>query len=279
MRLAMCNEFCQGWSITDTFKLAKEAGYEGVELAPFTLGASVDEISEEIKAEIRQASSDTGVAVVGLHWLLAKTEGMHITHPDDERRNKAADYLLKLADLCAEVGGDKMIFGSPLQRNVAEGEKFEDAWQRAIDVFNKVLPRCAEKNIILCIEPLARTETNFLINKDQAVEFIETIDHPNLQLILDCKAMSDEEKPIPQIIREAKPYLAHFHLNDDSKSYPGTGTLDFPAIMGALDEIGYSGWASLEVFDFTPPPEQIAKEGYRHITASMKNKSTATTSN
>jgi sugar phosphate isomerase/epimerase len=275
MRLAMCNEFCQGWSIGDTFRLAAETGYQGVEIAPFTLAASVDEVTEATRKEIRDAARQTGVDVVGLHWLLAKTEGLHITHPEKGPRDAAAEYLIKLIDLCADLGGNRMVFGSPMQRNVMDGQTFDDCWKRAIDVFQKVLPRCAQHDVVLCIEPLARTETNFITSKDQGVQFVEDVDHPNLKLILDCKAMSDEDKPIAQLVKEAAEVLEHFHLNDDSKSYPGTGTLDFTSIMAALTEIDYQGWASLEVFDFSPPPQQIAAEGFAHVQAALSGSSTA----
>lgn len=276
MRLAMCNEFCEGWSIIDTFKLAAEVGYEGVEIAPFTLAKSVDEVTEATCEEILSASKETGVEVAGLHWLLAKTEGLHITHTDAGPRDAAAAYLLKLVELCAKLGGTRMVFGSPKQRNVMEGDTYETCTQRAIDVFKTVLPRCAEHGIVMCIEPLARTETNFIVNKDQGVDFIEAVDHPNLKLILDCKAMSDEDKAIPQIISEAGDLIEHFHLNDDNLSYPGTGSLNFPAIMGALKQTGYQGWTSLEVFDFTPPPRQIASEAFAHVKEAIASSSAAT---
>jgi len=66
--------------------------------------------------------------------------------------------------------------------------------------------------------------------------------------------------PIPEIIRRYAPYIAHFHANDDNGKYPGSGKANYEGISSALKEIGYRGYLSVEVFDFQPDPETIARE-------------------
>ena len=269
MKLAICNEFCEGWSLDDTCRLAAEVGCTGIEIAPFTLNKDATKITESQKQEVRDAAKKHGLEVVGLHWLLAMTEGLYINHPDDQMRQRTKDYFLALINLCEELGGDKMIFGSPYQRNVIEGETFEATYERTLDFFNSVVPAAGDAGVTICMEPLARTETNFIINKDEGIKLIDDINHPAFRLLLDCKAMSDEERPAEDLIREANEYIAHFHVNDDNLSYPGSGSLDFVATMKALLDINYQGWVSLEVFDFSPGAETIAREGIGHIKESI----------
>ena len=96
MKFATCNEYFEGWKIEDVFDYAAEIGYDGVEIAPFTLASSVDEIGSQRRGEIRAAAAAAGVEIVGLHWLLASPEGLYIDHPDDAIRSRTRDYLKEL---------------------------------------------------------------------------------------------------------------------------------------------------------------------------------------
>ena len=98
-----------------------------------------------------------------------------------------------------------------------------------------------------------------------AVRLIEKIGHPNCRLILDCKAMSSESMPIPELIRRHASLLAHFHANDPNKQGPGFGELDFVPIFAALGEIDYRGWVSVEVFDYSPGVERLARESIENM--------------
>ncbi len=103
------------------FAVAAECGYTGIEFAPFTLGSDIRRISPSQRADIRRLAEDAGLEVVGLHWLLAKTEGLHLTSPDPATRRRTAEYLGELARLCRDLGGWVLVLGSPQQRNLLPG--------------------------------------------------------------------------------------------------------------------------------------------------------------
>ncbi len=258
MKFAICNEIFQGWKIEDTFAYAAQAGYDGVEIAPFTLANSVNDISAAERRRIREAAARAGVEIVGLHWLLVKPEGLHLTAPDGALRERTARYFCDLVDGCADFGGRVMVVGSPKQRHVLPGVAPAQAWEWATAAFREPVKRAEERGVTLCFEPLAPAETNFINTAAEAIRFVQQFDSPRFKIILDVKAMCAEAKPIPQIIRESWPHFAHFHANDKNLKGPGFGDVDFAPIAAALAEVGYAGYVSVEVFQFEEGPETIA---------------------
>jgi sugar phosphate isomerase/epimerase len=214
---------------------------------------------------MRQQAEDAGLTVVGLHWLLAKTTGLMITSPDEEVRRRTADYLGELARCCRDLGGDLMVFGSPQQRRIPQGHTREQAADFALDTFRRALSAIADYGVRVCLEPLAPTEADFLTTCAETVELLDRLDSPNFVLHQDVKAMSSESGPIPSLIRKYAGRIGHFHANDANRRGPGFGETDFRPILRALKETGYPGWVSVEVFDYTPDPDTIARESIRYL--------------
>ena len=265
MKFAICNETFQDWPFDKAFAFAAECGYTGLEFAPFTISNYVTDIPAEKRAEVRRQAEAAGLEIIGLHWLLAKTEGLHLTSPEAEVRRKTTEYLGELARFCADLGGKVMVFGSPQQRDLLPGVSHDEAMQHAADVLTAVVPVLDETGVTLALEPLAPFETNFMQKATDAVRLAETVGSPQVRLHLDCKAMSSESIPIPELIRQNRSLLAHFHANDPNMQGPGFGELDFLPILEALGEIDYRGWVSVEVFDYEPGIERLARESIEHL--------------
>lgn len=269
MKYAICNETFLDWPFDRAFAAAAEYGYTGIEIAPFTIASDAKEISDEQRRTVRQQAKSAGLEVVGLHWLLAKTAGYHLTTADASVRRSTAAYLEELARLCRDLEGRVLVFGSPQQRNVPEGVTQQQAADHAVEVIEAALPTIEECDVVLALEPLGPAEGNFLNTADAAVELIERIGSPHCRLHLDVKAMSTESLPIPEIIARHADHLEHFHTNDPNKLGPGFGDVDFVPILSALDQIGYSGWLSVEVFDYSPGPEALAQKSIEYLRACM----------
>ncbi len=265
MKFAICNETFVDWPLEKGFAFARECGYTGIEIAPFTIHPDARQISSARRAEVRRQAEEAGLSVIGLHWLLAKTEGFYVTSPEAAVRRSTSDYVAELARLCRELGGSLMVFGSPMQRNLLPGVSYEQGMQYAAEVFQAAMPVLEELEVTLAIEPLAPAEGNFLLTAADGVRLVEMIGSPRCRLHLDCKAMSSESTPIAEIIRRCAPWLVHFHANDPNRQGPGMGELDFLPILTALGEIDYRGWVSVEVFDYTPGPERLARESIDYL--------------
>lgn len=265
MRFAICNELFVGWELSRVLHFCAELGYHAVELAPFTLADSVEAISTDERQAIRRLAQEHGMQIAGLHWLLVKPQGLHLTTPDREVRQRTAQYLIALAHFCADVGGKVLVLGSPKQRSVPTGSTFEEAWERALETLRPAVKAAEERGVTWCIEPLAPAETDFLNRAEDAIRFVKALDSPSARIILDVKAMSSEGKPVPQIIHDSAGWFEHFHANDPNLQGPGMGTVDFMPILRALKEVGYEGYVSVEVFDYSAGAERIAQESLRNL--------------
>lgn len=265
MRYAICNETFEGWDHPRVCRLVADLGFGGLEIAPFTLAPSITDVSSDRRRELRLQAEERGLQIIGLHWLLAKTHGMQLTSPDAAVRLRTAEYLVDLARCCRDLGGELMVFGSPAQRRIPVGATKAQAMDYAADTFERALPDIAACGVKLCLEPLAPPEADFINTCTEAIALLDRLSDPNFILHLDVKAMASDEAPIPEIIRRHARRTHHFHANDSNKRGPGFGTTDFVPIFRALKDVDYMGWVSVEVFDYSPDPETIARESIRYM--------------
>jgi sugar phosphate isomerase/epimerase len=270
MKFAICNETFVDWPFEKAFACARETGYTGIEIAPFTMENDARQISPARRKEVRQQARTADLEVIGLHWLLAKTEGFYLTSAEATVRKRTSEYVCDLARLCRDLDGSLMVFGSPFQRNLPEGMPHAEGMKYAADVLRAAMPVCEELDVTIAVEPLGPLEGNFLRTAELGIELAQMVGSKHCQLHLDCKAMSTESKPIADIIRASRKELVHFHANDPNKLGPGMGELDFVPIFAALKEIDYDGWVSVEVFDYEPGAEFIARTSMENMLAAIE---------
>lgn len=260
MKFALCNETYGGWDFDATCEHIANSGYDGVEIAPFTLNDDPRDISESDASRIGTIAQSAGLEVVGLHWLLVKPAWLHLTTDDPLLQKDTINFGKHLVRTCAAMNGKVMVWGSPKQRDILPEWNRADAIERSAETLSKICETASECDVTIAMEPLAKTETNFLNTAEETIELITKVDSPSCRLHLDVKAMSDEQKSIPEIICESSEYIAHFHANDPNLRGPGTGEVQYGPIVESLRSVNYQGYVSVEVFDYSPDPETIAKE-------------------
>jgi sugar phosphate isomerase/epimerase len=270
MKYAFCNEMTGDQPFPAAFAMMRSLGYTGVEFAPFTLlppsdACDVRELPPARRTEVKRQAADAGLEVVGLHWLLAKTKGFHLTSPEPAVRSATSDYLQALARLCGDLGGKVMVLGSPQQRKLLPGVSYGDAEQYAADVLRAVMPVCADHGVTIALEPLGPSETDFMMTAKSGVALAQLVDSPHCKLLLDVKAMSSEAAPYESIIQDSRDWLVHFHVNDPNLLGPGMGEVKYDRILPALADVNYRGWLSLEVFKYEPSPEEIAARSIEYL--------------
>ena len=265
MRYAICNETYGDWPFAKACDHAAACGYTGFEIAPFTLAPLASEVSAAERADLRRTLESAGLQCVGLHWLLAKTAGFHVSDPDAAVRQRTVAYLGELARLCADLGGRVLVFGSPQQRSLRPGVSLEQATDHIAALFSQLVPVLEATGTVVALEPLAPKETDVLTTAAETCRLIERIGSPHVRLHLDVKAMASEPLEIPAIIHASRSHLEHFHANDVNLQGPGFGDVDFVPIFQALKDVHYAGWMSVEVFDYTPGVKRLARESLDYM--------------
>ena len=265
MKFAICNETYGDWSIERTCEDVAACGYAGIEIAPYTLDPDPTRLDERRAAEVGRIAREAGLEVAGLHWLLVRPPGLHLTGPDDALRARTVALLRHAARLAGARGAGVMVLGSPAQRSVVEGDSPEDAFARGVEACRAVCQTAGSAGVTLAIEPLSPKLTDFLVSAAEALRFIAAVDHPACRLHLDVAAMSTEGRSYGEIIAEGAEELAHLHANDPNQGGPGFGEVDYAPIAAALTGIGYDGWVSVEVFDYTLGGPEIARRSLEYL--------------
>lgn len=272
MRFALCNEVFEGQPWAEVVRDIAAAGYDGVEIAPFTLADSVEELSPAARKAIRTQAQDAGLDIVGLHWLFVSPKGLHTTTDDAAVRQRTTAYMQALIRFCGDLGGAIMVIGSPKQRDVQPGVDYAVAWKRFVDMIAACLDLASEREVILCIEALPANQSNFVTTLEEAVKMVHEVNHPRFQNMFDVHNACLETEPLPELVRRYMPTIKHVHVNEMDGSYPGCGDFDFGSILQVLLAGQFQGYVSAEVFDYSPGATFIARETLRHLKSALQTK-------
>ncbi|MFN7023044.1 MAG: sugar phosphate isomerase/epimerase family protein [Pseudorhizobium sp.] len=228
------------------FAEMRRLGYEFVELL-------VPEPGELNLKEARQALEAAELDVV----LAARVNLQRNLSSDDPAAHRAGIDYLKYTAECAQALGATIV-GGPLTGNplvfagrppqpVSEEERLARK-ARCVAGLQEAGDHAAGLGVTLAVEPLNRFESDVLCTTQQAIELLDAVDHPAIQLMLDTFHMHMEEASIADAIRLGGQRVVHFQANENHRGFPGTGATDWVGVFRALHEIGYEGPVSLEPF-------------------------------
>ncbi len=254
MRLALCNEVLGTMPFAAQVAFAAAVGYDGLELAPYTVSEHPHRLPASDRARLRRQATDAGIAITGLHWLLVTPPGLSITSPEPAVRARTVEVMRGLVELCADLGGRYLVHGSPAQRRVAEGEDPAAALGRALECWAAAAETAGAAGVVYCIEPLARHATRLVNTVEEAAVVVRKIGHPALRAMVDTAAAADEAEPVAALLERWLPtgLIAHVQVNDRNRRGPGQGTDRFAPVLAALRRHRYDGDIGVEPFDYHP---------------------------
>lgn len=267
MRISLCNEVVRDLDFAAQCALAAGLGYDGLEVAPFTLDAAAPHLLPTSRRVVmRRAAQDAGIPITSLHWLLVAPAGLSITTADGATRARTLDVMERLVALAADLGATLLVHGSPGARQVAQhgdAARAEDAMARAGDW-------AARHGLTYCLEPLDSGQTNWCTRVAEAATIVRRIGNPALRTMLDtCAAGNGEAEPVVRLLEHWMPsgLIAHVHLNDRNRRGPGQGEDRFGPVLAALRRTGYPGFCAVEPFDYVPDGPTSAARAIGYLRA------------
>lgn len=226
--------------LQDGFAKAASHGFDAVEL--FLAGPDAVPV-EEILALADQ--HELAIAAVGSGAGMVK-HGLSLTDPDAVQRQRARAFLQDMIRFAGKLGAP-VILGS-MQGKSGGAVSREQALEWLAEALHEAGATAAESGVPFLYEPLNRYETNLLNRQSAAAAFLEERGIANVKLLADLFHMNIEEDDMAAALVEAGPWLGHIHWADSQRRAMGTGHTDPTPLVASLQQVGYTGYLSAEIF-------------------------------
>ncbi|NLL82906.1 MAG: sugar phosphate isomerase/epimerase [Lentisphaerae bacterium] len=202
------------------------------------------------------------------------TGGLRVTGPDVDY--KLLESHIEKTMRRAGIAGIKIVvFGSGGARKLPDGYPVEKGWQDLATVARMAAEYGAIHGVTTAMEPLLKKACNFFNTVAQGSDFVDRVNHPNLQLLGDLFHMADNGESFTDLIN-AGDRLAHIHVATPSLPETGDGiAYDFDSFFDALRQSGYDGRITVEdnpglLWKIEPP----LTDAYRAILNFVRAKAT-----
>ena len=257
--------------------LIRQLGCDGVELAPSCLWPEPSTVPDEQARQAAARIRGLGLEITGFHSLLYTRPDLQLFQ-DRQGVQETVRYLKRLVRLCAAMTGRVLVFGSPRNR-IRHGKTVEECLAWAADAFRQLAEDASGNGVVLCIEPLAPQETEFIQSSEEGMALVRAVGHPNFGLHLDAKAMAGAGEDPDTVLPRYAGQVQHFHVGDAGLAPPGsTGTVDHPRFGNALRRSGYTGYVSIEMRRGFGPSRDVVTRSIAYVREHYLAGSTASVS-
>jgi sugar phosphate isomerase/epimerase len=252
MRLAVSNIAWPPAKVDEALDLLAAYGATGLEIAPSLLFAGEDDPLRPSQARLNRALEmveSRGLSFVSLQSLHYGCKDAALFGTSAERRRFVA-ALEGATELAARLGARTLVVGSPRHRIVPPQLPHEDALIIAVECFRDLGETAAARGCVLAVEANpAAYGTNFLTHLNDAVAFVEQVDHPAITVNLDIGAqiLNGEIENVAATVAAIRPRISHVHLSTPHLG-PVSGDDRFiqQALVG-LQSARWDGWVSIEM--------------------------------
>lgn len=248
----------------------KEIGYDGIECF---LGVEDKQVYRDFGREV----GDLGLEMTCVMVLSPEENPIS---PSAEVRQKGLDRIKWAVDRADDMNAG--VICGPFHSAFAtfhDKSPDEDEYKRSAEVLAKAGEYAAQADILLAPEAINRFECYLCNTMDQLTYLVEQAAHPNVKAHFDTHHANIEEKKLAGAIKKVAPVLGHVHISENDRGTPGSGHIPWDETFGALADIGYDGWLTIEAFTRDDPdfansinvwreynkPWDVAEQGYAFI--------------
>lgn len=245
--------FKEGTSIGECIRLAKKAGFDGIELSlnesgELGLQATEKEV-RDIQARLEDANLEIAGLATGLYWSYS------MTSEDASKRSKAVDVCKKQLELAAAFGVDAILVipgavGADFIPG-AEVTDYERAYDYALEAIAGLVPFAESAGVAIAIE---NVWNKFLLSPLEMRSFVDSHGSEFVGSYFDVGNVLHSGYP-EHWIRILNRRIKKVHFKDYRRQAGGlhgfvdllAGDVDYPAVMKALELIGYSNYVTAEM--------------------------------
>lgn len=250
--------------ITNFFKFLSDHNCEGVELAPSAVWDEPTITTKYERDNLKKKIKSFNLNFLGFHSLLYSKPNLKFFE-SPLSREETKSYLFELINLCSDLEGTNLVYGSPRSRELC-GKNYNDCKKQSIEDFYQIAEYSKKKGIFFCLEPLSKRETEFITSLEEGGEIVEKVNHSNFKLHLDSKVLFGSKDSIVSKIKRYKKIINHVHVGDEALSRPGTiNKIDHYEIGKGLRDINYKGYITLEMRRDLTDVEGSIKSGIEFI--------------
>ena len=231
-------------SVEEKCKLAKDVGVDGVE------------VQGDLTQDPRELANI--LSRYGLQVLSVTPDNVDISSENEDIRLEAVGYFLNLLDWASDLGAKRICLHGEVGKIVGSGDLAKD-WELLVESSRIVMKKAEVLNIEVVFEVLNRYENHQIITNQEAMKLLDSVNSPNLSILLDAYHMNIEEADPIDALRKAGSKLGVYHVADSNRQAVGNGHTNIKGQVEALHEINYTGPIIMEMTAEGPNPFTAVK--------------------
>lgn len=241
----------RNWPLDKALQAIGNAGFDGVELCLEHPDMRPEALPLEHCPTILDLVRSAGLEIASVSY-----------HGDREEPLARAANQLRSIEITQALGCDILILNS---QHIIEGQQ-ERQWAQFVDHLRQtLLPAAMEAGVALAIEP---EPGMFIHGTAEMLRLLKDVDHPALAINLDIGHAWLTDDDLLQSVRDLAPHLVHLHWEDfpageHKHLIPGEGDMPLSDIYGVLQDIGYEGYYTIDLFNIADDPEAVAQASYK----------------
>lgn len=254
------------YTLEDTIDHVDDAGFDSIEFGAASPHAWPQYMNDERKAAIQERLDASDLTVSSICPALGGGPGPNPASPIEEERKAAREHYLGCLDVAEAFDAEIVLWvgGWRLQ-----GQRYEDAWANQRDVLEEVLDAAEERDKTVAIEANA-ADVNLIETTQDQLRLLDEVDSPAAGAIMDTAHAAHRGESPAIYVEELADHLVHLHLADTDRLPPGEGDLSFRAMFDRLDDIGYDGHYTAEIFGGHLNPDEAARTTRANLAAMLE---------
>ena len=245
MKLAVSNIAWETVGMNEHLALLQKEGCEGLEVSASMIWPEPLEVPLSGVNAFKKSVKSFGLEMPSMHSLTYSCQDLTL-FDSDESRQELIGYIIKLGHIANILEIPVMIFGSSKSRQIGPRDK-NNCFRIMVESFRAMAIGLNPLGVTLLIEPLSSQYTDSIINTDEAMQLITSVDHPNFDLHIDLKSSFAEKEDYARVWSEYAGHIKHCHVANPELNPPNSDCIDHTLAARAIKKSGYDRYISIEM--------------------------------